>query len=134
MNKDGKIGGIVNGILILRSAIYFLISTAISVVIFALILFFTESGSEYTPIFGTVSVAIGILITSFITAKKLAKKGFMVGLVTAGVVFMLTTLISLIIDDGGFTLNTIFHLIIYLLSGLIGGILGVNKSSNNKFF
>ncbi len=133
MNKEGKIGGILDAMLVLRAGIYFLITTAIFVLLFALIMFFTESGYEYTAIFGTVSVAVGILVSSFLTAKKIGKKGFLTGITVGLIVFALVTIISLIIDDSGFTVNTLFHLIIYVLAGAIGGILGVNKTSNTKY-
>jgi len=133
MNKEGKIGGILDAMLVLRAGIYFLITTAIFVLLFALIMFFTESGYEYTAIFGTVSVAVGILVSSFLTAKKIGKKGFLTGITVGLIVFALVTIISLIIDDSSFTVNTLFHLIIYVLAGAIGGILGVNKTSNTKY-
>ena len=133
MNKDGKIGGIVDAMLILRAGIYFLITTAIFVLLFAMIMFFSETGYEYTAIFGTVSVAAGILVSSFLTAKKIGKKGFLTGITVGLIVFALVTIVSLIIDDSSFTVNTLFHLIIYVLAGAIGGILGVNKTSNTKY-
>ena len=133
MNKEGKIGGILDAMLVLRAGIYFLITTAIFVLLFVLIMFFTESGYEYTAIFGTVSVAVGILVSSFLTAKKIGKKGFLTGITVGLIVFALVTIISLIIDDSSFTVNTLFHLIIYVLAGAIGGILGVNKTSNTKY-
>ena len=133
MNKDGKMGGIVDAMLVIRAGIYFLITTAIFVLLFAMIMFFSETGYEYTAIFGTVSVAAGILVSSFLTAKKIGKKGFLTGITVGLIVFALVTIVSLIIDDSSFTVNTLFHLIIYVLAGAIGGILGVNKTSNTKY-
>lgn len=133
MKTDGKIGGIFDFWLIFRAVVSFVVATAISILIFAVVMYFTESGFEYTAIFGTVCVAFGILISAFLTAKKIGKKGFLVGLITSITVFILVTLISLIIDKGAPTVNTLFHLIIYTLSGLIGGILGVNKGNNKKY-
>ena len=49
------------------------------------------------------------------------------------VTFAVVTLVSLIVDDGGFTQNTIFHFVIIMLASLIGAILGVNKTSNKKY-
>lgn len=133
MNKEGKIGGIINGWLILRAIIVFLITSVVTVLIFGITMYFLELNYEYAPVLGTVSVALGIFFSACSTAKKLGKKGFLIGLATALITFAFVTVISLILDDGSMTINTLFHLIIYTLAGLLGGILGVNKKQNKKY-
>ena len=122
-----------NIFLYIKAFILEMFVTSISIAIFALIIYFTESGFEYAPIFATISIAIGSFLAAYYTAKKINNKGFLVGLFVGIITFILITVISLIIDQGTVTINTLFHFIIILLSSMIGGIIGVNKSQNKKF-
>ncbi len=117
----------------IKALIIEIVVTLFFVALFAMIMFLTENGYRYSALFATVSLAAGTLAAAYYAAKKIGSKGFLTGLVTAGFTFGVITLISLIVDDGGITLNTLFHFIIILLSGLIGGILGVNKGKNRKY-
>lgn len=110
-----------------------IIITAVFILGFALVMYFTESAFNYAPIFATVSIAIGAFATAYYSAKRIGNKGFLTGLMIGGITFIVITLISLIIDDGAVTINTLFHLIIILLASLIGGVWGVNKDSNKKY-
>lgn len=107
--------------------------TALFIFLFAFVMYFTESGFKYAPIFATVSIALGSFAASFYTAKKIGSRGFIVGLIIGGITFLIITLVSLIVDEGAVTVNTLFHLIIIMLSSLIGGIMGVNNSRNKKY-
>lgn len=119
--KTAIIGGII-----------FLLTGFIAVLMFAVLIYFAELGDAMAPLFATISVAIGIMVSSYWIAKRTGKKGFLIGLIIGLSVFSLVTVISLIADDGAMTLNTLFHLVIFVLSGLVGGILGVNKP-NKKY-
>jgi len=105
----------------------------ISVLIFAAIMLFSESFFDYASIFATVSTAIGTFIASYYLSYKKGKRGILNGLIVGGITFLILIIVSFIVDDGAVTLNTIFRLIIILLSSFIGGILGVNKASNKKY-
>jgi putative membrane protein (TIGR04086 family) len=118
---------------IFKSVIYFIVSTVLAMLIFSLFVYFAEIDKEYAPIFGTVSVAFGIFVTAYISSKTIGKKGYLYGFLIALCVFILNTLISMVLDDSGMTINTLFHLIIYVLSGVIGGVMGVNKKANTKY-
>lgn len=108
-------------------AVVFLATGFLAMLLFAALLFFTEIGETLTPLFATLSVAIGIFFSAYFIARKTAKKGFLIGAIAGITVFVLITIISFILDDGTVTSNTLFHLVIFILSGLIGGITGVNK-------
>ena len=118
--------------LIIKTAIFNIITTAVFIFLFAVVMYIAQTGYEYATVFATVSLAAGSLVSAFYLAKKIAKKGFLVGLLVGGTEFIIVTFISLFADKGGITVNTLFHLII-MLSALIGGILGVNKAANKKY-
>lgn len=123
LSKDNK------WILIIKSAVMQIFSSAIFMAVFSALMYFLELDKDYSPIFATVSVAIGCFLTAYFTSGKIGQKGLITGLITGLSVFILITVISLIVDKGTVTSNTLFHFIIFVLSSLIGGVIGVNKKS-----
>lgn len=109
------------------------ITALVFIALFALVMYLSGAAFKYAPVFATLSVGAGCFAAAFFTAKRQGKRGLLVGAVIGGITFILITLISLIINSGGVTLNTLFHFIILMLSSLIGGIAGVNKGKSHKY-
>lgn len=107
-------------------------STLITMLIFAAILLFFNIDRDYAVPFATISVAVGSLIASRITARKIGEKGYITGLIIGAVVFLIITVLSLIMGNS-LSLNTLFHFIIIVLSSLVGGITGVNAQKGKKY-
>lgn len=107
--------------------------TAVFMALFAFIMYIAQIGSEYSPVLATVSLAAGTFAAAFYAARKIGKRGLLTGFVTGGITFVVLTLISLIVDKGGITYNTLFHFVIIMLSALIGGVMGVNKKTNRNY-
>lgn len=118
---------------IIKGIIIGLITTVAFVFLFAAVMYLTEKGYEYSTVFGTTSVAVGTFIAAFYISKKKQCKGLLTGLITGSAVFLAVTVTSLIVDKGPITANTLFHLIIFMLSALIGSVLGVNKKESRKY-
>ena len=134
MGKDALYGKDKKGYLIyILGFVIGIVVTAVFITLFAVIMYLSGSAFKYAPVFATVSVAIGSLTAAFFTAKKLGSHGLIIGAVIGGITFILITLISLIINRGGVTVNTLFHFIIIMLSSLIGGVIGVNKGKSHKY-
>ena len=134
MGKDALYGKDKMGYLIyILGFVIGIVVTAVFITLFAVIMYLSGSAFKYAPVFATVSVAIGSLTAAFFTAKKQGSHGLIVGAVIGGITFILITLISLIINRGGVTVNTLFHFIIIMLSSLIGGVIGVNKGKSHKY-
>ena len=119
--------------LILKSAIIETLVTAVFIFIFSAVMFLTESAYNYATVFATASIAMGSLAAAYYAAKAIGKRGFLTGVTIGGITFLIITIISLILDKGEVTSNTLFHFIIIMLSSLIGGIIGVNKGLNKKY-
>lgn len=134
MGKDALYGKDKKGYLIyIFGFVIGIVVTAVFITLFAVIMYLSGSAFKYAPVFATVSVAIGSLTVAFFTAKKRGSHGLIIGAVIGGITFILITLISLIINRGGVTVNTLFHFIIIMLSSLIGGVIGVNKGKSHKY-
>ena len=125
--KNGKIG------IIIKAALLFLIISAAAVVLFALVMYIFSSGFKYSALFATLSAALGACGAAFYISAKSGSRGWLIGAAAGGAIFCLLTLISLTVNRGGLTQNTLFRLIIIMLSSVIGGILGVNRKSQHKY-
>ena len=107
--------------------------TAVGVIVFAVVMYFLEAGYEYSAVFATVSLAVGCFFGAFYAARKFKQKGLVNGAIIGIITFAIVLFVSLIVDKGSLTVNSLFHLIIFMLSSVIGGIIGVNKSQNKKY-
>ena len=105
--KSGKIG------LIIKALLLFAAVFAAAVMFFALIMY--------------------IFAAAFYLSGKNGSRGWLTGAAVGGIVFCVLTLISLMINRGGLTQNTLFRFVILMLSSVIGGILGVNRKSQHKY-
>ncbi len=112
---------------IIKTAIIIIAVSFIGILVFATAMYFLEGGYEYSPLFATISVAMGCLVASLTLARKIGKKGFLIGTAVGGVTFLILTLVALLVNSSAIGVNTLFRLIIIMLSSIIGGIIGVNK-------
>ena len=119
--------------IIILSAVIGVIVTAVFIFIFAAVMYFAELDKMYSVIFATVSVALGCFAAAYTAAQKNKSKGFLIGIIVGGVAFSVILLISLIADKGAVGINTLFHFIIFMLSSVVGGVMGVNKAQNTKY-
>ena len=90
------------------------ISTVSVMFIFSVVLYFLESGYQFSPLFATISLGVGCFFASYFASKKIGKKGFLVGAVIGGATFFIITILSLMASKDIFTLNTFFKLIILM--------------------
>lgn len=116
-----------NGIRILKGSIFAIIISAILLIIFALLLCYANL-KEVTmkPVIFTIT-GISILIGSMTSTKSIKKNGIINGGIV-GLIYILILYIisSLFVSGFSITLNSIFMLAIGTITGIIGGIIGVN--------
>ena len=117
----------INYFTIIKTALILIAVSLIGVLIFATVMYFLEGGYEFSPLFATVSVALGCLVSSLFLARSIGKKGLLIGGAVGFVTFIILTLIALVVNNSGITVNTLFRFIIIMLASIIGGIIGVNK-------
>lgn len=116
----------------LVGAVLGVLATLVTMLVFSAVLLFINIDRAYAVPFATISLAIGSFIASRYTAKKIEDKGYLIGIIIGLVVFVVITALSLILGNG-FSLNTLFHFIIIMLSSLVGGIMGVNSNKHKKY-
>ena len=115
------------------TALIFLGVTVAALLVFATVMYLIEGGYEYSPLFATISAAIGSLVSSLFLARKKQKNGLLIGGAMGIIVFLLLLITALILGNFKPSINTLFRFVIIMLSSLIGGVIGVNKNSNPKY-
>lgn len=102
--------------------------TLIGILIFALILTYSNISESTIPIVIIAISFISILIGSTISTRKISKNGMINGGIIGGIYVTILYLISSIVSTG-FSINiyTIFMIILGIIAGLVGGILGINS-------
>jgi len=114
--------------------ISFLSSVAIilvSLFILAMIMHFFEIEKKYASSLSGVALGIGCFFGGLIYSKLCGQKGLLCGLFVSGILFLFITVISLILG-AKLGVATAIHCLIMLLSGAIGGVLGVNMGKKIK--
>ena len=107
--KSGKLGMIFIG------ATIGIAVTITALILFAALIYFLNLDRSYCVPFSTVSLALGSFAASYFVSKRIGDKGYLIGAFTGLISFALITVISLIINKSGLTLNTLFHFIIIVL-------------------
>ncbi len=123
----------INLSLIIKTVIIWVVASLIAVLIFANAMYFLESGYEFSPLFATISVAIGCFFASLFAGNKLGKNGILIGVSIGGITFLLITLITLLVNSGAVSVHILLRLVILILASLIGSIIGVNRKAEQKY-
>lgn len=119
--------------LIIKAFLIFAVTSIASIVIFAAVIYFLEGGYEYSPLFATVSLGVGCFFAAWFLGRKTARKGIAIGFLTGAAGFVLATLVSLLVNSGALTVHTLLRFVIFILFGMVGGIIGVNQNSTIKY-
>ena len=102
--------------------------TLIGILIFSIVLTYSNISETTVPIVIIAISFVSILIGSTILTRKISKNGMVNGGIIGGIYIIMIYSISSIIS-GNFALNmySIIMIILGILAGLIGGILGINS-------
>jgi len=116
-----------NILIILKGSIIAFIITSIAILIFSILLTSTNISENVIPVVVTVITGISILIASSLSTLAVKKNGFLYG---SGVglfyVFILYLCSSILINDFSLESESIIMMIVAIITGAIGGIVGVN--------
>lgn len=113
---------------ILKGSAFSIIITLIGLLIYSIILSYTSVAESTMPTIIIIITGISILIGSTISTSNIKKNGIVNGMLVGLIYITLIYLLSSIIT-GKFSLNTnsMIMIITSVLTGALGGIIGVNK-------
>lgn len=127
MVNERKIKEDKNMVRIIKGSILAIIITIIFLLVFSLVLTYTNIPEKTMLPVITIVTAISILVGSIISVSKIEKKGIINGALV-GLIYILTIYIISSISKGNFeiTINSAILIISAILAGMLGGIIGVN--------
>lgn len=103
----------------------------LTMLIAAAIMVLLDINIMYASPISSVCAAIGTFCGAYYAARKNKSKGIVNGLMIAAIIYVLVGVVALFMDSN-FTVMSLIHLAVIVLSGCIGGIMGVNKSEKRK--
>lgn len=118
---------------IIKGCAFSMILSILLLTIYALLLVNTNiPESTIMPVVLTIT-GVSILIGGTISSRKLKKNGLIYGGIV-GLIYVVTLYLASSISMVGFTLslNSFFMLVVGVITGTIGGIIGVNLSPKRK--
>ena len=119
-----------------KGVIFSFITTLILLFIFSIVLTYTNiSENTIAPII-IIITGISILIGSSLATVKIKKKGLFNGALIGGIYVVILYFLSSILNTGfGLGTSTIIMIIVGVITGMLGGIVGVNlKWLQNTMF
>ena len=112
---------------VLKGSAFSIVITLIGLLIYSIILSYTSVAESTMPTIIIIITGISILIGSTISTSNIKKNGIVNGMLVGLIYITLIYLLSSIIT-GNFLLNinSIIMIIVSVLTGAVGGIIGVN--------
>lgn len=113
---------------VIKGSAFSIIITLIGLLIYSIILSYTNVAETTMPTIIIIITAISILIGSTISTSNIKKNGIVNGMLV-GIIYIVTIylLSSIITENFLLTTNSIIMIIASVLTGALGGIIGVNK-------
>lgn len=87
---------------------------------------------EFSSTISVVCMGIGTFFAGFLASKKIGSAGMINGAVCGMLIYLVVFFVSLILSNSGFSMITVYHLLIAVLAAAIGGVIGVNSSWGRK--
>ncbi len=106
--------------------------TFISLFLIAVIMYYADIGNNFSSPLASIGLGIGCFSGGLFSAKKIGKNGLISGLLVSSILFIIVAIASLTATIKNVGILTLIHLAVMLLSGCIGGILGVNGKKKVK--
>lgn len=103
------------------------IVTFIMMLIFSLLLTYTSLKESIIPVLNTVIMIGSIVLGSIYLTFKIGEKGWLNGMIIGVLYFLILLLLNkLIITDSSITFYSFTKLLISIVTGVIGGMIGIN--------
>ena len=110
-----------------------IITTFTFLVLFAFAAINLDFSNDILLALSLTSMNLGVFFGGFSSGKLSKEKGLVIGGINGLIFFMIVTLISLIFNEKAMTIVSLIKLITFIISSMIGGIIGVNFKRKRHF-
>jgi putative membrane protein (TIGR04086 family) len=108
------------------------ITIVLTLIFSALFCFAIDLDSALISPLSCLCAGCGSFISSFLSSKKIKASGIINGLICGGMIFVWIFFGAMFFSSTGFSLISLLHAAIILISGIIGGVLGVVSIARKK--
>ncbi|MCY6353920.1 TIGR04086 family membrane protein [Clostridium sp. ZS2-4] len=95
--------------------------------IYAVITSFIDTNAKFDSIYKVVITALGVMYGAIYAAKKINRRGWLIGLII-GILYMIVIYLVSVLNGRGLALShfSILRIILALVVGTLSGMLGIN--------
>ncbi len=128
-NAKQENGPLLNTFLVaLKATAFGSVLMLILIIIFSAILAYTNISDGLISTFSYLSIILGALTGGYLTSYKIRRQGIFNGLVSAIILLFAVILIKLIVGGADtFSVRFLLCSLVTIVSGIIGGVFGVNS-------
>lgn len=114
------------------SVIVGIVAVTLTMFLAASICLALDMSDNFSSLVSGICLGVGAVVSGFLTGKKIKCGGIINGIFCGIIMYLIVFFLSLFISENGFTIVTLSHSLITVISSAIGGVLGVNTSSKRK--
>lgn len=89
--------------------------------------------TEYLSLISSIAACIAVIAGAYAASSLIKERGWIIGLLVACIYTMIIVICGLITNGIGFTGGTFGRIICIFISGIIGGVSGVNRKQKVRF-
>ena len=120
-------------IIVLVGMLIGIFTSLVMLLIFSFVMTMKDIPQGAVPTLTAVSVALGSFAGGFAGAKLHRKAGLATGAIIGLFIYLLLMLVGIAAQRSGIGVSVFIKLAVSLVSGAIGGIIGVNARKKNKY-
>lgn len=132
MSNETKYNMSEKWVIYLISSIIGIFVLVCSLLAFAAVCLYADLAESFSSPLASVSAGLGAFAAGWLSSKKIGSGGIINGAACALLIYALILIISAIIMPQAISVMSLYHGIIMILSGAIGGIIGANMSARRK--
>lgn len=92
----------------------------------------TDMAEGFSTLVAGICLGLGTMFSGFLASKKIKYSGIINGMFCGLMIYLLIFIFSLFLSENGFTIISLSHFLISVVSAAIGGIFGVNTSQKRR--